>query len=63
MKKKEKACENCGLITSKSTCPNCGKTALSDDWAGYVVVMDPENSEIAKRLNISKAGKYALKVR
>ncbi|MDI6884112.1 MAG: transcription elongation factor subunit Spt4 [Hadesarchaea archaeon] len=59
----EKACRNCNFIVEEGTCPNCGGTSLSDDWAGYVVVLDPENSEIAKRLNITNPGKYALKVR
>lgn len=59
----EKACRNCNYITEGNTCPNCGGTSLSDDWAGYVVIIDPENSEIAKRLKITKRGKYALKVR
>ncbi len=36
---------------------------LSDDWTGYVIVLDPNDSEIAKRLNINKPGKYALRVR
>lgn len=58
-----KACRNCNFITDSSTCSNCGSTSLSDDWAGYVVVIDTDNSEIAKRLNITKPGKYALRVR
>lgn len=60
---KLKACRDCNFITESSTCLNCGGTSLSDDWAGYVVVLDPDNSEIAKKLNITKPGKYALKVR
>ena len=59
----EKACRDCNLITEKSTCPNCGGKSLSNDWTGYVVVREPENSEIAKRLGITKKGKYALKVK
>ena len=35
---------------------------VSSDWNGYVVVIDPSRSEIAKRLNIKVPGKYALKV-
>ena len=60
---KLQACRNCNFITESSTCPNCGSASLSDDWAGYVVVLDVEGSEIAKRLNITKPGKYALRVR
>lgn len=43
--------------------PAAAGTTMSDDWAGYTIVIDPDNSEIAKRLNITKPGKYALKVR
>ncbi|KUO40938.1 MAG: DNA-directed RNA polymerase subunit E'' [Candidatus Hadarchaeum yellowstonense] len=57
------ACRNCNYISDSSTCPNCGSASLSEDWAGYVIVLDVEESEIAKKLNITKPGKYALKVR
>jgi DNA-directed RNA polymerase subunit E" len=36
---------------------------MSDEWFGYVVIIDPVNSEIAKRLNITHPGRYALRVR
>ncbi|HUV79718.1 MAG TPA: transcription elongation factor subunit Spt4, partial [Candidatus Bathyarchaeia archaeon] len=41
----------------------CGSNAISPDWSGYVAIIDAEESEIAKKLEIKKAGKYALKVR
>jgi DNA-directed RNA polymerase subunit E" len=44
-------------------CVICGTTNLSDDWSGYLVIIDPENSEVAKRMNIKLPGRYALKVR
>jgi DNA-directed RNA polymerase subunit E" len=56
------ACKTCFSITEAERCPNCGGE-LSKDWQGYVVVLDAEKSEIAKRLNIKKPGSYALKVR
>ena len=56
------ACKNCFTVTEADKCPNCNGE-LSKDWQGYVVVIEPEKSEIAKRLNIRKAGTYALKVR
>lgn len=60
---KEKACRNCRLITTSDSCPSCGSSSLSSDWLGYVIILDPENSVIAKRLGITRSGKYALKVR
>ena len=56
------ACKNCFTITDAEKCPNCGGE-LSKEWQGYVVVIDADKSEIAKKLNIKKAGSYALKVR
>jgi RNA polymerase subunit RPABC4/transcription elongation factor Spt4 len=35
----------------------------SHDWSGYVVIIDPEKSQIAKRLGVKLPGEYALKVR
>ena len=43
-------------------CHICPSAPVSSDWTGYVVVIDPSRSEIAKRLNIEAPGKYALKV-
>jgi DNA-directed RNA polymerase subunit E" len=44
-------------------CVVCGTTNLSDDWAGYLVIIDPEHSDVAKKMNIRLQGRYALKVR
>lgn len=60
----EKACRSCHMIVAKgSVCPACKTSSLSGDWAGYVVILDPENSTIAKKLNVSVPGRYALRVR
>ena len=32
------------------------------DWLGYVVILNPSRSEIAKKLNVEAPGNYALKV-
>jgi len=58
-----KACKNCHLIFDEGEqCEKC-HGQLSKEWQGYVVVVKNEESEIAKRLNISANGRYALKVR
>ena len=60
----EKACRDChGIIESGKSVCNCGSNSLSDDWSGYVIIVDEKGSEIAKKLEIKKAGRYALKVR
>lgn len=58
-----RACKNCKLLSEKAErCPYCGELT-SIRWQGYVIVKDPKRSQIAKKLNITKSGKYALKVR
>jgi len=59
----EKACTQCHHLTKENVCPKCRSTSLSDDYAGLVVIFDPEGSAIAKTMNIKKKGRYALKVR
>ncbi|MGQ9552151.1 MAG: transcription elongation factor subunit Spt4 [Candidatus Bathycorpusculaceae bacterium] len=59
----EKACATCHSITKGNTCPKCKSTALSDDFSGLAIIFDPENSAIAKAMNIKEKGRYALKVR
>jgi DNA-directed RNA polymerase subunit E" len=41
----------------------CQSSSLSEDWSGYLVIVDPLKSEIAKLLGIKRPGKFALKVR
>ena len=52
--KREKACRECRrVVDSESKCPVCEGTAFTTFWRGYVVIADPENSEIAKKMGIS----------
>jgi len=57
------ACRDCHRVTRDEVCPACGSDSLSDDWAGYVVIIDPEESEIAEEMEVELSGSYALKVR
>jgi DNA-directed RNA polymerase subunit E" len=58
-----RACRNCGQITEENICPNCKSTEIGDDWSGLFIVMNPDESKLAEKLEIKKAGRYALKVR
>jgi DNA-directed RNA polymerase subunit E" len=55
------ACKNCHILTSENICPNCA-VPTSKRWRGYVIIRDPDKSQIAEKMNIKKPGKYALKV-
>jgi DNA-directed RNA polymerase subunit E" len=58
---KEKSCKTCKYLTTENVCPNCGNEEFIENFKGVVVVLNPENSEVAKKLNISNKGKFALK--
>jgi len=60
-----KACRKCKMLVPLRTeqCPNCGSNDFSTDWSGLVIILDPEKSVLADRLEIRRPGKYALKVR
>ena len=59
-------CRECHRVQSSNeldACESCGSTSLTEDWAGYVVIAHPEESEIAREMEVTEPGKYALKVR
>ncbi|RLI91005.1 MAG: hypothetical protein DRO94_04775 [Candidatus Altiarchaeales archaeon] len=57
------SCKNCKrIVWAKSICPRCGGKT-TEHFTGFVGVLDPEKSEIARKLEIKERGKYALKVR
>ncbi|RLE71469.1 MAG: DNA-binding protein [Thermoprotei archaeon] len=60
-----KACRRCKMLVPPKvdSCPNCGSHDFSTDWVGMIIIEDVERSVLAKKLNIEKPGKYALKVR
>jgi|UniRef100_A0A7C1IHP7 DNA-directed RNA polymerase subunit E" len=64
-KKDLKACLNCRYLVPNDVevCPNCGSKRFTDEWEGFVIIIDPEKSSVAKSLGISKPGKYAIKIR
>ena len=60
--RRERACRECKAVTTGDKCNVCGSSNLTSQFSGLVIVFDPERSEIAKTLQISKPGKYAIKV-
>ena len=58
-----KACRQCkALVKNANKCPVCGSEDLTEKWYGLVVILNPEKSELAKLLNITVAGEYALQI-
>jgi|TARA_B100000214_G_C23589354_1_gene455539 DNA-directed RNA polymerase subunit E" len=57
------ACKECHLILEEGTCPRCPDSEVSREWQGFVEVLNPEKSELAKEMGIRTPGRYALRVR
>jgi DNA-directed RNA polymerase subunit E" len=62
-KKQPYVCRDCHRVVEGESCVVCGTSNMTIDWAGYLIVIDPEHSDIAKKMNIKLPGRYALKVR
>ena len=61
---KQKACKLCKTIfDSGEKCPNCGSKEYTESFKGRIVVIDPNKSEIAKKLNLKEKGNFAIKTR
>jgi len=58
-----RACRHCKNINEDNVCPVCKNTEFSDDYSGLLVVVDPENSILAEKLDTKEQGNYALKIR
>ena len=61
-----KSCRVCStiILAKGEPCPICKSTdTLSPNWGGLCIIMNPERSQIANRINIHRAGLYAIRVR
>lgn len=63
MVSKTKACRKCKALYEGDKCPNCESSEGIEGWKGKAVIINPEQSEIAKKINITKPGTYAIKTR
>ena len=60
---KQKACKICNTIYEGNKCPRCESKESTESFKGRIVVLKPENSEIAKKLNLKNKGNFAIKTR
>jgi len=49
------------MIYEGDKCPNCGGSEYAENSKGKVTIIDPEHSEIAQRLKITKKGSFAIR--
>lgn len=61
---KQKACKICNTIfEEKEKCPKCESKENTDAFKGRIVVLNPEKSELAQKLNLKEKGNFAIKTR
>ena len=59
----EKACRKCRRIVEGEVCPVCQASELTKTFEGYILVLNPEGSEVATSIKTTTPGKYALKIK
>ena len=57
-----KICKKCKIFVKKETCPICKGNQFAETFKGRITIIDPEKSEIAKKINITVKGEYAIKI-
>ena len=45
-KKQPYVCRGCHRVVDGDSCVMCGSSNLTQDWAGYLVIIDPKHSDI-----------------
>ena len=61
---KEKACKICKTIfIDGEKCPNCGSKEYVESFKGRIVILNPEKSEIAQKINLKEKGNFAIKTK
>lgn len=46
-----------------NVCPGCKSTQKANTWKGRINILDPNASDISKKIDIKVKGEYAIKVR
>ena len=59
----KKACKQCRILTDGGVCPICKNSDFATNWNGRITMIDAEKSAIAKKINITVNGDFAIKVR
>ncbi len=60
---KEKACKICNTIYEGDKCPKCESKESTESFKGKIAILNPEESEIAQKLNLKGKGNFAIKTR
>lgn len=57
----KKVCKKCKIAIEGEKCPICQGTEFTSSWKGKIIILNKEESEIAKKLKIEKEGTYAIR--
>ena len=60
---KPKACKICNRIFEGEKCPECDSREHTESFKGRIVILNPEKSEIAQKINLKKKGNFAIKTK
>ncbi len=60
---KQKACKICKTIHEEKLCPKCESKEHTEAFKGKIIVLNPEQSEIAKKIGLTEKGEFAIKTR
>lgn len=60
---KPKACKICNTIHEEDKCPKCESREFTENFKGRIVLLNPEKSEIAQKLNLKDKGNFAIKTK
>ncbi len=60
---KKRVCKRCRIFIEGNKCPICSGSEFTEGWKGRVIILNPSESEIAKKISINKEGTYAIKTR
>lgn len=58
----QKACKKCKTLVDGSKCPKCGSQEIAENSKGKIIIINAEQSEIAKNVKIKDKGHYAIKL-
>jgi DNA-directed RNA polymerase subunit E" len=56
------ACKICKRLVLGDRCPMHPDAKLTETWKGKIIVLNPQNSELAKKMKITDKGEYAIRL-
>jgi DNA-directed RNA polymerase subunit E" len=60
---KKKVCKQCKYFYEGDNCPACKSNKTASTWQGRINFLDTQKSSIAKKMEVTVPGEYAIKIR